>query len=291
MTGSIDGTADLLFSRLGDKAFRFNYDIFSDYEVELHPHKWSIKNPTGLSINNSTASAAFWWKAFNYFIKDEEYISEEVKYIFREIYGWFLSRGLTKGTSPDFHRFRGKLNLLQTAGAFFTIPESACGWGWSLSKALPNSNATVAKSLSSGLTTTNKALFTTEVNLSKLDYRYPWFLQERIDAISDVTVFICGDKLFSFERIRTGMKGLDWRNQDDVFDIEQKWNPIVLSKNDLNNTKNFTKEIDVDWGRIDFLKRGNELIFLEYNANGQFGFLDDLNTHGVFDAVVDYLSK
>jgi hypothetical protein len=47
----------------------------------------------------------------------------------------------------------------------------------------------------------------------------------------------------------------------------------------------------VEWGRIDFLKSNDELIFLEYNANGQFFFLDTKNQYGLKDAVVEYLRK
>jgi hypothetical protein len=96
LTGSKDGTADLLFSKIGNKGFRFNYDIFSDYSVVVRPDSWSVENPAGLKITNSTATAAFWWKAFNFFVEEEDYVAEEVKYVFREIYGWFLARSLTK---------------------------------------------------------------------------------------------------------------------------------------------------------------------------------------------------
>jgi hypothetical protein len=30
----------------------------------------------------------------------------------------------------------------------------------------------------------------------------------------------------------------------------------------------FQHQIAVDWGRIDFLRTGSKLVFLEYNANG-----------------------
>jgi hypothetical protein len=129
LTGSADGTADLLFSKIGNKGFRFNYDIFSDYSVVVRPDSWSVENPAGLKITNTTATAAFWWKAFNFFVKEEDYIAEEVKYIFREIYGWFLARSLAKGNNPEFHRFNGKIQILNVASAYFEIPKTICGWG------------------------------------------------------------------------------------------------------------------------------------------------------------------
>jgi hypothetical protein len=163
-TGSGDVTADILFSRIGSRGFRFNYDIYSDYSVAFRPDGWSIENPSDFRIDNATASAALWWKAFNFFVEDEEYIAEEVKYVFRELYGWFLARGLTKGTNPEFHRYRGKLNLLSIAKQHFIVPKTIAGWGHGIKSAKLASSGTVAKSLTSGLTTTNKALFTTEVH-------------------------------------------------------------------------------------------------------------------------------
>ena len=251
LTGSKDGTADLLFSKIGNKGFRFNYDIFSDYSVVVRPESWSIENPTGLKITNSTATAAFWWKAFNFFVEEEDYVAEEVKYIFREIYGWFLARSLTKGNSPEFHRFNGKIQILNAASAYFEIPKTICGWGDAIKSRTWSRKGLVAKSLTSGLTTTNKALFTTEVDSSKLDHRYPWYLQEKVDAESDVTIFVCGKRLFAFERNRSGLKGLDWRNQEDMFSLEQKWTPFSLSKAQSDAVAAFLLKLGVDWGRLD----------------------------------------
>jgi hypothetical protein len=141
------------------------------------------------------------------------------------------------------------------------------------------------------LTSTNRALFTTEVQFSKLDVRYPWYLQEKVDAKSDVTIFVCGQKLFPFERDRSQLKGLDWRNQDDIFSTEQKWHPFELSTQQNKSVRAFLSGIGVDWGRLDFMWTGSELVFLEYNANGQFVFLDYNNQFGLLDAVVDYLLK
>ena len=143
--------------------------------------------------------------------------------------------------------------------------------------------------LTSGLTTTNKALFTTVVDAAKLDPRYPWYLQEKVEANSDLTIFVCGKRHFAFERDRTGLKGLDWRNQDDIFSLEQKWKPFSLTTKQSKAVSAFLKHCAVDWGRIDFLLTGSKLVFLEYNANGQFGFLDPKHEYGILDCVVDYL--
>jgi hypothetical protein len=198
---------------------------------------------------------------------------------------------MLKGTNPEFHRYNGKLNLLAKAKAVFEVPETICGWGNKLKVQKIRCDGVVAKSLTSGWTTTNKALFTTEVQRSKLDVRYPWYLQEKINAKSDVTVLICGKQLFAFERDRSNLKGLDWRSQTDVFSIDQKWQPFTLTKQQAENIATFVASISVDWGRLDFMWTGSKLIFLEYNANGQFLFLDLKNQYGIIEAVADYLLR
>ena len=222
----------------------------------------------GFKIDSTTATAAFCWKAFNYFVDEEDFIAEEIKYIFREIYGWFLARNLIRGAPPEFHRYNGKLNLLSVAKEHFAVPETICGWGNKIKLAKFSTEQIVAKSLTSGLTSTNRVLFTTEVQFSKLDVRYPWYLQEKIDAKSDVTIFVCGQRLFPFERDRLQLKGLDWRNQDDIFSTEQKWHPFPLSTQQNKSVQAFLSGIGVDWGRLNFMWTGSKLIFLEYNANG-----------------------
>ena len=56
LTGSFDGTADLVFGELKTKAFRLNLDTFSEYEVSVQPNFWSIRNPAGLEITSKTAT-------------------------------------------------------------------------------------------------------------------------------------------------------------------------------------------------------------------------------------------
>jgi len=222
-TGSDDVVSDLLFKRLGSKAFRFNFDIFRDYSVTLTPSYWSIRNPHGFEISSDTAKTAFWWKAFNYFTAQDDLIDAEVKYVFREIYNWFGREGAIKGNRPDFHNEKGKIFLLGVAKSFFSIPETFAGWGFKELASTGHGKRFVAKSLSSGLTTTSKALFTTEVDLGKLDPSFPWYLQETIDAEADVTIFICGRKRFAFSRSRSGLKGLDWRNQEFRDEYTEEW--------------------------------------------------------------------
>jgi hypothetical protein len=114
-------------------------------------------------------------------------------------------------------------------------------------------------------------------------------LQEKIESKLDVTVFICGDQIFPFSRDRTNLKGLDWRSEQILDQDIQEWFFYELSEQQISSIKNFCKEISVEWGRIDFMEKDNNLVFLEYNANGQWVFLDYNGEHELVKKVSRYL--
>lgn len=290
ITGSVDFTASYIFERLGEKAFRLNYDLFSDYNLHFSPSGWEIVNPTGFSINSEIATGCFWWKPFNFFLEQESYVVEEVKYILRELYNWFSLRGMTKGNSGLFHRNLGKINILSIASKHFKIPRSLVVWGAGASRHLSMRDP-VAKSLASGLITTSKALYTTAVDSSRLDLRYPWFLQEKVDADFDMTVQFVGDRLFGFARSRKEMKTLDWRQEIFTPEMDKNvWKEIKLSDAIQSALRNFASDIGVQWGRVDLIGSLDDPYFLEFNANGQWLFLDPYGKIGLADAAIEYLS-
>lgn len=288
ITGSIDGTSDRILLSLRERAFRFNFDLYRDYEFELTPNYWRIANPTGHAISSETITGLWWWKGFNCTAHEEPFINEELKLTFRELSSWALRRNLVKGNLPDFHNRLGKIAILEIAKKYFDIPDTIVTWGF---KSAPLIHEAVAKSLSSGLTVTNKALFTTAIDTNRLDPDFPWFLQDKVDASADTTVFICGTKLFCFDRDRANLSGLDWRKEQDFTCTKEEWIPQELTQNQTAAVNSFCEDIGVSWGRLDLLRlEDGSLVFLEYNANGQWVFLDYHNKYGLLDTVIDYLT-
>jgi hypothetical protein len=55
-------------------------------------------------------------------------------------------------------------------------------------------------------------MFATEVSPNQLDPRFPWYLQEKITD-ADVTIQLCGQQAFAFQRSRKGLQGVDWRKE------------------------------------------------------------------------------
>jgi len=291
ITGSGDGTSDLIVSELGNKnVFRFNYDLFNEYKFEFTPNYWCITNPAGHSIDSNLVTSAFWWKAFNFYIANqEEFIIEEVKYIFRELYHWCRIRGIAKGNPHDFHNHMGKINILNLASKYFQIPESLIAFKLSGLEKI-KSDEIVAKSLTSGLTTTNKALFTTAVKKETLHPDFPWFLQEKINSSADLTVFVCGEEFFCYEKDRSKLIGLDWRSEQSFDTNKKEWFRFQPSYKLLQSLKSFCADMNIDWGRIDLMRTvDSNDIFLEFNANGQWVFLDYSGDDELVKTVSNYL--
>lgn len=289
ITGSSDGTGDLIVSKLGSRVFRFNYDLYKQYYFEFQPDYWEIRNPTGHSINSNITTSAFWWKAFNFPVDGEDnLIVEEVKYVFRELYWWCKLRGLARGNPYDFHNQLGKLNLLNIASRHFAIPKTLATFRLA---GLHNMNGIelVAKSFSSALTDNKAALMTTAVKSDYLHPEFPWYLQEKIKSDADITVFVCGNNLFGYERDRSQLKGLDWRAEQTFDSKTKEWMRFELKDRDSLAIGQFCKDISVNWGRLDFMRRQDELVFLEFNANGQWVFLDHEGQDGLLDCAISYI--
>ncbi len=293
ITGSLDGTSDRIVARYGAGVFRINYDLWRDYSFSYTPEFWKIVSPSGLEITSKTASAVFWWKAFSYHLSDDKLITSEVKYILRDLYGWFSTRGMAKGNDIDFHNRWGKINILSRAKQYFSIPKTLVSIGLCDTNVLSGDRA-VAKSLASQTSGDGLVLMTTGVTVSLLDKQYPWYLQDQIDSAWDVTVFQCGSAFYGFKRSRKGLVGLDWRVAQNFDYSQQEWFLFNLTVAQHERLLSLSAELGVEIGRYDFMTLGDsseELVFLEFNATGQWVFLDIKDEFGLLDTFVNWLKR
>ena len=291
LTTSGDGTSDRISHRMGDEVFRFNIDQISEYQMSFAPHWWEIVNPAGRRMGSEMAKSVFFWKALS--VLDEtvdKYLRAEARYIFFELYSWF-DDNCRKGNPPRFHEYMGKLRILSLASKFFKTPNTIYTQKLLNSGVVPFDKR-VAKSLSSSSMTDGRVLFTTDVSNRNLDPNYPWFLQEKIDATFDVTCFVVRSHIFSFKRSRSNLTGIDWRADQDFSMESEEWSPMYFSQHNEDNLRALNGDLGIEWGRYDFMMNDQgELYFLEFNANGQFFFLDYKNKYGILDAVISYLNE
>lgn len=290
LTSSGDGTSDRLAQNLKEQVFRLNFDQLPEFKIHFDLKSWSIQNPVGRKISSENATTVLWWKAFISSPQTyDHYLKAESKYFFREIYSWFYDYGKVKGNSIDFHNQYGKVRICRLASKYFNTPKSLITYQLEQEESVPKGNR-IVKSLSSEMVADKKALFTTDVSNKFLDPNFPWFIQEKINAKSDLTFFIVGKKIFGFERLRNELKGLDWRAEQKFQVDTEEWKPYQFNKAFAQNLQNLNADLGIEWGRYDFmLDHDDEVHFLEFNANGQWVFLDFKEKYGLVEAVADYL--
>lgn len=292
LTSSGDGTSDILARGLKNRLFRLNFDHLPDYKGYLTPDSWEFINAVGHSISSQVAKTTMIWKPF--FDTNQIYdklIADEAKYVFRELYSWFIENGKIKGNPLDFHNKYGKIRILGKAQKYFRIPRTIFTVSLHNQEYIDKS-ARITKTLSSSLTSDGKALFTTDISNKNLDRKFPWLIQEKISSDCDVTCFVVGDEKFLFHRDRRSLVGLDWRAEQS-FDIDkEEWVFEPITNFERDQLESLNSDLGVSWGRYDFMRDPDgSLVFLEFNANGQWVFLDYHNKHGLVDAVLKYLEN
>ena len=286
-TCSDDGTVDRIEPLLRVENLRINLDRPDTWSFEASPNHWRLMS-NEREITDTSNAYVWWWKAFLEDFNIDEFLKAEIEYTTRELYRELAKQGLSVGNDFLHHEFRGKLHYLKSAQRFFRIPESLIS---QRGITRLSTNNVVVKSLTSSAFSSKKVLYTTRVGQDQLDFENFWFLQEYIDSEWDVTVVILGDKFFGFQRKRSGAT-VDWRKEQNFRIDSNDWIPVEFSAREVEQFTAFARAENLGWGRIDLLRSGSgELIFLELNANGQFGFLDPRNEFGLFTAVADLISE
>ncbi len=146
----------------------------------------------------------------------------------------------------------------------------------------------VVKSLSNEVVG-DRVLYTTEVRTDDLDPRYPWFVEQYIEASHDVTVVFVRGQMFAFSLERDFLKNtIDWRQ---CMSPEQEWTPHLLPSDLSVAILAYMQALKLDFGRFDFLlHRQQRYWFCELNPNGQFAWLDLNGEQGLLDAVIQEIS-
>lgn len=295
ITGSGDGTVTQFIENGLENVFRLNFDLFHDYALNLTPNFWSIEDPSGRKITSDTVTACLWWKAFSFTPPvEDKLLLAELKYTFKELYSWCKLHNLCKGNPPWWHNECGKINALNIASKYFPIPNTLVTWNHSgLDESSLISKPAITKTLDTVLSDDNEAIFAQAVDVKKTDPKYQWFFQEEVSVQWDLTVYITGRRLFAFKRDRSNLSGLDWRAEQDLTDENEEWLPYELSQKDSKSLLLLSDELKIESGRYDFMldETYSRLTFLEFNATGQWLFLDYRKKYGLLEATIDWLKS
>lgn len=290
LTCSQEGTFDLIQPHLqGLPVFRFNIDKPEDYTWDFSKRGFEMVNvKSGESIDSTTLSSFYLRKPMYLDAIDvpaegclEDWRRKETDALFEDFFRECEHRGLTTLIHSRNANY-GKMRQLHAAGRYFKVAN------WHMFQgALPEElrqGRWVAKSLTGTQIGRGKAFYVKEVDPTKLDVSYPWFLQEKIDGKDEVTVVYANGKIFAYRYPRTGISdSLDVRKA--TIDDPSKWVPCELSTTEERAIRAFMSDTGYSFGRFDFIRKDGELWFLELNPNGQWAWLDENNANGLISSI------
>jgi len=273
--------------------FRWNVDLWEHYEVRIENDRCEFVDPTGRSVDLYNDDVFLLWrKPFVELALDHdkrlssdnlEFAKSELRQILLLVDAVFSVRQRTVFIEPYADRRLPKLLQLKIASEFFDVPSYA----FSVRENVLD-DPVVIKALGNPQVG-RKIFYTTKPSSSASLLRpFPWFSQQAILGGSDITcVYLDGDvNFFQCEFIRNPTS-VDWRREIGS-ETQSLWNPVHLGNEIDELTKRLMRKFDLAFGRLDFIKHGEKLYFLECNSNGQFGWLDnsELRLHRRFAALV-----
>lgn len=285
-TNSIDTTTDLMLDQMPDiPAFRFNIDLWKQYSWCVDSAGFVLEDPAGRQCDHCSTVMVYQRKPIFLDFIDvpaggnlENWCREEVTEVWKNIYFEYCAQGRASLVYPVKNKW-GKIRQLWLAKQFFPIAE----WYVFQGKSIPSaSEPQIAKALTQTPIGAGKFLFTKQVDPKLLAPEYPWFLQTKVEASADVTVVYVDGDLFAFELDRESFSGLDYRVH---VDVELPWKPCALSSSEKDAICKFMSKTGYEFGRFDFLRKNNELIFLELNPNGQWAWLDPNDEFGLLSRI------
>ena len=287
ITGSHDSTIDYLLQFLdSDRVFRLNTDLLLDYELVFDDSGFVITDPAGRGVTSDDVYKAFWrwpeWPLGK--TTRERYTQGELRYLLREIANLLWSQDKFVLVEPTAPRRSGKLLQLTRAREFFNVPPFRAVLNSPPVTTGPEVIKSLAKELPEG-----QNIFSTRVDPSALALRYPWFMQQYIDAVADVTVLVIRHRLFAFELERDFLEtSIDWR---EIPGKCSAWKPMELQETTRDAIHRYMESILLGFGRLDFLRDHNgDLQFCEVNPNPQFAWLGLDDASGIRSAILEEIS-
>lgn len=293
ITNSYDLTADYIINKKveGIEIFRFNTDNFNDYKIILSESgSYIVYNDRTLDLD--TCKAIYYRKVT--MPKLDDYDSNYKDYMYKEIFsvisGIAETFGKTVLTTPSVLR-RADNKILQLKWSkkvgFKTATSLITNFDNAANKFITKFDESVIKPLSTGRIINGNNLSIIQTNLVQGKVTglesSPAYFQEFLDKDYEVRVTVVNKDFFSV-KIESSNK-IDWRKSGtkisyDVINLPSIIKEKCLQIMDLANLK---------FAAFDFIVKDNEYYFLEFNANGQWLWLEKELNLRISDAIISYL--
>lgn len=296
-----DATVDYIIKKYKKISFfRLNTDKIGSYTIGINNRSsaWEIVNQYGETLCEADTCSIYYRKPL--LPKLEQYEPNFRNFMQREIVT--LIEGLVESfpgtciTKPSIlRRADNKVYQLSIAKELgFNLPDSLITNSNQLAEKFCNGKESIVKPLSIGklydgdktlIFQTNKVK--RELSFTNLEF-CPSYFQKYQEKDFEVRLTIVGDHLFPVKldtQIREETR-IDWRVDPEVIgysviDIPEKVKTLCLK---------LLSKLGLQFGAFDFIVKDDMYTFLELNANGQWGWLEDKLDLDISLAIVNLLS-
>lgn len=292
ITCTEDVTCDMLIPFLdGVNVFRFNIDKWNEYIWDFSSRGFKVLSPNGKALTSENIKCVYLRKAMFLNAIDvpkegclENWLRSEVECLWRDLYCDMAAKNRAILVKPNKLRWY-KYTQMTLAQKYFNVPE------WHIIRGkvpeMIKDGEWITKALTQEKIGKGKIFIAKKVDPAKLDPKYTWFLQRRIKADYDITSLYVKGKIFSFQLDRSKLNYDDCRIESPLL----KWEKCELTKNEEKSIEEFMQETGFEFGRFDFLRKGETLYFLELNPNGQWAWLDLEYKNGIFECIANEIKK
>lgn len=296
LSGKISGSTNMLmevFEKRNISVFRFNLDMFDSYRILWNNDEFEITDPTGRRCRSSEITEMVFYKglipSWLSFDDSKPYNAEREWIIswLNQLYGCIACYGaehnLIRLWRPHGFGYAKTLQM-KIAKKYFPVPDFQIHSGFSLP-----SHQVIVKPLTQRPLSNGEMAYAKIVDQADLDPAWPWFTQKIADGNRDATVLYINGKVhcYQFATIRGDLT--DWRITQGT--DANRWIPWDAGRDFEQKIDQYMREMNLIYGRLDFIIGGKEPQFLEVNPEGQFGWLDDDNGlplhNEVADAILD----
>jgi hypothetical protein len=295
LTHSQDVTTDAVLNFLPDlEVFRFNIDLWRDYDWQVNQNTFILRDPIGRECSDAITHAVYLRKLlFQPVLIDVPAGGSEEAWTRGEVEAlWLGLRDLAMETQrlalvhPSPYGRWNKIRQMRVASQFFRVPE----WSAYHSNTCPLEGSVVVKSFGQSNIGKGGILAVREVNPGQLSPDYPWFVQKSLSkSTHDVTIACVGEKIFAYQLSRDSFEGEDCRFPSVLQSLP--WQRFELTREEEKKVRDFMEATGFTFGRLDFLRDDQGLWFLEINPNGQFAWLDAECKDGLIEAVADAIRQ
>ena len=263
---------------MGRDAFIFNIDRFDAYRFEWKTDRFHIADPLDREIDSARVEAVAIYKGLLQIDQacpwQKEYegakmIRAMINAVSQTFASWAIERKLLRLWTP-YEMLYPKFRQMAAARKYFAVPEAALSWN----VPLPEKEIIVKPLVARSPGEDGSCFYAKKIVGSRLATEYPWFTQEIAPGDRDATVLYINGHIHSYQFATVRGELTDWRVTQGT-ELNQ-WEPWAPGRDFERKVDAYMKEMNLKYGRLDFIIGGKEPQFLEVNPCGQLGFLDDL---------------